>query len=87
MGIRPGEKLHEEMITSVDSYSTIDLGGLYAILPNCKLPNKKYIDLKIPHKTVPKDFSYNSFENDRYLDVYEIRELIKKHIDPLFKPI
>ena len=87
VGIRPGEKLHEEMITSVDSYSTIDLGDLYAILPNCKLPNKKYIDLKIPHKTVPRDFSYNSLENDRYLNIHEIRELIKKHVDPSFKPI
>ena len=33
VGIRPGEKLHEEMITSSDSYSTIDLGKYYAILP------------------------------------------------------
>ena len=39
VGIRPGEKLHEEMITSSDSVSTIDLGRYYAILPRMGLCN------------------------------------------------
>ena len=87
VGIRPGEKLHEEMITSSDSKSTYDLGNYYAILP----PEQTLSDLlKSKHsftKLVENGFTYNSGSNKNFLNVEEIRNLIIKNIDPNFKPI
>jgi len=78
VGIRPGEKLHEEMITKSDSYSTYDLGSYFVILP--KSPNWNLNEyLKYSNaKSVAKDFSYNSKENDDFLSISQIKELIKK---------
>ena len=85
VGIRPGEKLHEEMITSSDSYNTIDIGDFFAILPaNGK---QKYLDYYKGSKEVPKGFSYNSGKNDQWVSVEEMRELIKNQVDPNFKTI
>lgn len=84
VGIRPGEKVHEEMITSSDSFSTYDLGKYYAILP--QLPNFKLEDY-IKHfnaKIVAQGFQYNSGENKDWVGVEEIRTLIKEHLDPTF---
>lgn len=83
VGIRPGEKLHEEMITESDSYSTIDIGKYYAILPPGS--NKmKYLN-HFNAKEVKPGFSYNSKENDRWVSVEEMRELIIKYVDSDFK--
>lgn len=84
VGIRPGEKLHEEMITASDSFNTIDLGERFAILP----PNhtKNYLDYYNDSKVVAKGYSYNSGTNDRWLSVDELRALIKKHVDVNFTP-
>lgn len=79
IGIRPGEKLHEEMITESDSFSTIELGKYYIILPSDV--NK---DIYLKHynaKPVPSGFKYNSLTNSKFLTVEEIRVLIKKYID------
>ncbi|MDZ7775680.1 MAG: UDP-N-acetylglucosamine 4,6-dehydratase (inverting) [Bacteroidales bacterium] len=85
VGIRPGEKLHEEIITASDSHNTIDIGKYFAVLPaNDK---KKYLDYYKGSKEVSKGYSYNSGTNDRWVDVEEMRELIKKNVDPDFKPI
>lgn len=85
IGIRPGEKLHEEMITASDSHNTIDIGKYFAILPaNGK---QKYLDYYKGSKEVAKGYSYNSGTNDQWVDVEEMREQIKKHVDPDFKPI
>ncbi len=84
IGIRPGEKVHEEMITSSDSFSTYDLGKYYAILP--QVPNFK-IDDYTKHfnaKLVPQGFQYNSGENDEWVNVEDIRKLIKEHVDANF---
>lgn len=84
-GIRPGEKIHEEMITESDSFSTIDLGKYYAILP--QVPNqwtKEQYLLEKNAKEVPVGFKYNSGTNDEWLSVEQLRELIKKHMDPKF---
>lgn len=84
IGIRPGEKLHEEMITSSDSFSTYDLGKYYAILP--QVPAFKLNDY-IHHfnaKPVKQGFQYNSGENKEWVGVEEIRSLIKEHVDPDF---
>lgn len=84
IGIRPGEKVHEEMITSSDSFSTYDLGKYYAILP--QLTNwslAKYIE-HFGAKAVPYGFQYNSGENTEWVGVEEMRQLIKQHVDPTF---
>lgn len=84
VGIRPGEKIHEEMITSSDSLYTIDIGKYYAIL-SARINMKKYIEYYKAHE-VPKGFQYNSGENDQWLSIEDMRNLIKKHVDPNFKP-
>ena len=85
IGIRPGEKIHEEMITSSDSCSTIDLGKYYAILPSDRSVHEIYRQKKIDFREVDKGFEYNSGENTHFLTVEEIRELIRKHIDKNFE--
>lgn len=80
VGIRPGEKLHEEMITDSDSYNTIDLGHYYAILPSAgKHSPVSYIKLKGGEPVQP-GFAYNSGTNPEFLSVDEIRDLIKQHV-------
>ncbi|HET6224941.1 MAG TPA: UDP-N-acetylglucosamine 4,6-dehydratase (inverting) [Bacteroidia bacterium] len=84
VGIRPGEKVHEEMITTSDSFSTYDLGKYYVILPQVtsfKLPD--YIQ-HFNAKPVTKGFQYNSGENKEWVSVEELRKLIKLHVDPDF---
>lgn len=83
VGIRPGEKLHEEMITISDAMNTIDIGKYYAILPSGA--NKaKYLN-HFGGKEVPEGFSYNSGENTDWVTVEEMRELITNYVDPNFK--
>lgn len=84
VGIRPGEKIHEEMITSSDSYNTVDLGKYYAILPQAQpWRNVKYFEDNNV-KPVPPGFRYNSGENTDWLSVEQLRALIKKHLYPDF---
>ena len=76
VGIRPGEKLHEEMITSSDSYNTVDLGPYYAILSNSgEHSTDAYLEMRGGVRVTP-GFSYNSGTNDRFLTVQELRGLI-----------
>ena len=85
VGIRPGEKLHEEMITISDSMNTIDIGKYYAILPT--IGNKKiYLD-HFGGKEVYEGFSYNSCENEDWISIEDMRDLIVKYVDPNFKPV
>ena len=86
-GIRPGEKIHEEMITSSDSYNTIDLGKYYAILNTGGGHTVAEYLKKKKGKKVKEGFCYNSGQNERFLKVQEIQELIRKHLDPNFQPI
>jgi len=87
VGIRPGEKLHEEMITASDSYNTVDLGKYYAILPQ-KSPYSKYT--KEEYKKafngidVKEGFAYTSGNNKEWETVESLRELVKVHVDPNF---
>ncbi len=87
VGIRPGEKIHEEMITSSDSFTTIDLGKYYAILPSDGIVYKKYKETKGSIKSVEKGFAYNSGNNPEFLSVEDIRSLIRKHVDSDFEPV
>ncbi len=81
IGVRPGEKIHEEMITSSDSYNTVDLSHYYAILPvggnysiaeYCKATGAKPVE---------RGFCYNSGDNEQFLTVHELRKLIRAHVD------
>ena len=85
-GIRPGEKIHEEMITASDSFTTIDLGEYYAILPSDGLVQKLYQKAGISNTAVPSGFAYNSGSNPEFLSVEQIRSLICEHVDPAFNP-
>jgi UDP-N-acetylglucosamine 4,6-dehydratase/5-epimerase len=84
VGIRPGEKIHEEMITSSDSYYTADVGRYYVILP--QNPSWHYDEyfVKRKAKKVPDGFQYNSGTNEEWLSKHELRELIRAHIDRTF---
>ena len=86
IGIRPGEKIHEEMITTSDSFSTIDLGNYYAILPSDGALRKRYEQAKIKMTPVKTGFAYNSGTNNNFLSIKELRDLIKKHVDAKFEP-
>ena len=84
VGVRPGEKLHEEMITVSDAMNTIDIGKYYAILPSGADKN-----LYLEHfggKKVPEGFNYSSGNNDKWISVEEMRKLIVKYVDANFKP-
>ncbi|WP_234571652.1 UDP-N-acetylglucosamine 4,6-dehydratase (inverting) [Rhodohalobacter sp. 614A] len=84
IGLRPGEKIHEEMITSSDSFYTYDLGDYYSILPSQHMWDlDEYID-HFNARKVDLGFRYNSGENDEWVTVEEIRKLIKDHVDPNF---
>tara|TARA_Y100001968_G_C19383314_1_gene731467 strand:- start:332 stop:1351 length:1020 start_codon:yes stop_codon:yes gene_type:complete len=87
IGIRPGEKIHEEMITCADSLNTIDLKKYYAILPSDGILKKKYMNAKINYEEVSSNFSYNSGNNIDFLTIEKIRALIIKHINPNFIPL
>ncbi|QRY60578.1 UDP-N-acetylglucosamine 4,6-dehydratase (inverting) [Sphingobacterium siyangense] len=84
VGIRPGEKIHEEMITPSDSFNTYDLGKYYVILPavtNWSLSN--FISTFNAEK-VELGFKYNSGENTDWETVDSLRSLIVEHVDPSF---
>jgi UDP-N-acetylglucosamine 4,6-dehydratase len=85
VGIRPGEKIHEEMISSSDSFYTYDLGKYYVILPI--YPNFNIEDF-ISHFgafRVPQGFNYQSGTNNDWESVSSLRVLIKQHVDPNFE--
>lgn len=81
-GIRPGEKIHEEMITESDSYNTLDIGKCFIILPSFGNPHN-YIKF-YNGKYVPQGFKYNSGFNTDWLSVNDLRLLIRKYIDKSF---
>jgi len=85
IGIRAGEKIHEEMITESDSLNTIDTGKYFAILPN-NYSKPDYLKYYHGSKEVDPGFSYNSGTNSEWISVEQMRELIMKHVDPNFKP-
>jgi UDP-N-acetylglucosamine 4,6-dehydratase (inverting) len=86
VGIRPGEKLHEEMITDTDSLNTIDLGDYYAILPSVSYMYTE-AEFMAHHAAgkVPFGFKYNSGTNTEWETIEGLRQLIVEHVDPDFK--
>jgi len=80
VGIRPGEKIHEEMITSSDSLNTVDLGDYYAILPSAGTYTTEEYCASQGGKLVEPGFAYNSGTNPDFLSVEQIRDLIDRHV-------
>jgi UDP-N-acetylglucosamine 4,6-dehydratase len=76
VGIRPGEKIHEEMITASDSFNTVDLGPYYAILPVGGAFGLEDYCTQRGAKPVPVGFAYDSGSNPHFLTVEELRGLI-----------
>ncbi len=84
VGIRPGEKVHEEMITSSDSFFTYDLGKYYVILPFTHDWKLEDFISQFSARKVAEGFTYNSGQNTEWLTVEELRELIVRHVDAGF---
>jgi UDP-N-acetylglucosamine 4,6-dehydratase (inverting) len=85
IGIRPGEKIHEEMITPSDSFYTYDLGKYFTILPAItKFDLKEYV-IHFSAKKVSEGFCYNSGTNSHWETVDGLRKLIMEHVDSDFK--
>ncbi len=87
VGMRPGEKIHEEMITVTDSYTTFDVGKYFAILAHTSMDKKEEYITAFGATQVKAGFSYNSLDNETYLSIGEIRSLIKKNVDAQFEPV
>lgn len=83
VGIRPGEKLHEEMITSCDSINTVDLGKYFAILPSGGDYDIDSYCAQAGGAKVGEGFSYNSGKNEDFLTVKQLRDLISQHVNEL----
>jgi UDP-N-acetylglucosamine 4,6-dehydratase len=85
IGIRPGEKIHEEMITASDSFFTYDLGKYYVIIPQTPNWNISEFVSHFNAKLVPEGFSYDSGTNIEWETVESLRTLIKEHVDTTFE--
>ena len=86
IGIRVGEKIHEEMISISDSYNTFDLGHYYVILPQLPIWDKSNYLQKNNAIPVRQNFQYNSGEKSHFLTIEEMRNLIIEHLDSSFIP-
>lgn len=82
IGIRPGEKVHEEMITASDAFHTYDLGKYYAILPPMNRWDLEDYISTFKAKKVASGFSYNSGDNEAWETVESLRTLIKELVNP-----
>lgn len=84
IGIRPGEKIHEEMITASDSFFTYDLGKYYAILPQTTKWSMESFIKEFKATKVTQGFTYSSESNTEWVSVEELRKLIRENVDPSF---
>jgi UDP-N-acetylglucosamine 4,6-dehydratase/5-epimerase len=84
VGIRPGEKIHEEMITASDAFTTYDLGKYYVILPQVPSWNLNEFIKTFNAVKVPQGFNYSSGLNTEWVDAEQLRKLIIEHIDKNF---
>ncbi len=84
IGIRPGEKLHEEMITETDALASLEFENHFVILPSMRLWDvSQYLETFGGSRCRP-GFSYSSGTNSEWLNVEQLRRLIREHIDPNF---
>lgn len=88
IGIRPGEKIYEELISTAESYNTIDLGDYYAIVPAISFTGFRSKKDYIAHYNaieVPENFHYSSNENVKFESVESLRNKVKIFVNPSFK--
>lgn len=86
VGIRAGEKIHEDMISTGDSPYTLDLERCFAIVPTGGAIGIDDYARAWSARPVPGNFTYNSGRNPVFLSVEAIRALIRRHVDPAFEP-
>ncbi|PXA05564.1 UDP-N-acetylglucosamine 4,6-dehydratase (inverting) [Coraliomargarita sinensis] len=84
VGIRPGEKIHEEMINPGDAPNTVELDQGYAILPSGDQRMRDAYVREHGARPVESGFGYSSGDNKDFLDIETIRQLIRQHLDPDF---
>jgi len=84
VGIRPGEKLHEEMVTQTDALNTIEFKNYFTILPSMPLWDVRKFTETFNGAPCPEEFHYSSGANTQWLTVEQIRELIRTHVDKDF---
>ncbi len=84
VGIRPGEKVHEEMITETDAMVTVEFKNYFVILPSTPLWDTQKFMKTFGGKLSPLEFKYSSGANTEWLSVEQLRTLIKQHVDPAF---
>ena len=84
IGIRAGEKIHEEMIVPADSFNTVDIGNYYAILPQDNDRVIARLKERFTVKPVQQGFHYNSGTNEAFLTVEQLRLLIRDNVDASF---
>jgi UDP-N-acetylglucosamine 4,6-dehydratase/5-epimerase len=84
VGIRPGEKLHEEMVTATDALNTIEFKDYFVILPSMRIWDVEEFSQRFNGAFCKDGFCYNSGTNNHWLTADEIRTLIKAHVDPAF---
>ena len=83
IGIRPGEKIHEEMISSSEALNTLEFKNYFVIVPNSEFldwSKKQYMQKNKNGKICNYNFSYNSQNNTKFLSISEIKKLIKSNI-------
>ncbi|MDT8440439.1 MAG: UDP-N-acetylglucosamine 4,6-dehydratase (inverting) [Desulfuromonadales bacterium] len=85
VGIRPGEKLHEEMVTLTDAMNTVEFDNYFVILPSMRFWCPDEFMASYGGRPCPQGFSYNSGSNTDWLTVEQLRTLIREHVDPDFK--
>lgn len=85
VGIRPGEKLHEEMITETDALNTLEFEHYFIIVPSSRSLNDSDWAAR-GGRPCPPGFRYGSDTNDKWLTVEDLRRLIREHVDPSFTP-
>jgi UDP-N-acetylglucosamine 4,6-dehydratase/5-epimerase len=84
VGIRPGEKIHEDMITETDAINTLEFERYFVILPAMSTWDPAQLMATFSGKRCENGFRYSSGANSEWLSVEQLRELIKTHVDPTF---
>lgn len=85
VGVRPGEKLHEEMITETDSLNTVETDRYYVITPSTPTWNVDDYMKAFNGRAVDMGFKYNSGTNTEWLNVEQLRDQIRQHVDADFQ--
>jgi UDP-N-acetylglucosamine 4,6-dehydratase (inverting) len=84
VGVRPGEKLHEEMITETDALNSLEFEDYYVMLPSTPLWSVAEYAERFNGRRCRSGFSYSSGTNSQWLTIEELRALIREHVDPNF---